>query len=99
MLSKIQKDIENEIRGSGLDYQFNWDVVNNRLRLKTYWHVMNDAGYYIGATPVTVWFDIAGKREFSVRVANTGECFGLRDVIIDRVWWAIEKLDIYNDKI
>ena len=72
------------VHGSGIDYAFDYKRMrNNILRLKTYYHVMNDAGYYIAAVPVCCWIPLDNPLDFKIRCRNTGNCDGLRDYLTD----------------
>ena len=53
--------IEDHTSGSGMDYDYEWSIKGNVMRLKTHYHMMNDNGYYTGSTPVCIWFDMSGK--------------------------------------
>lgn len=77
-------------QGSGLDYAFDYKRMrNNILRLKTYYHVMNDAGYYIVAVPVCCWIPLDNPLDFKIRCRNTGNCDGLRDYLADLLYNAL----------
>lgn len=92
MITQMCKRIKNETHGNGLNYAYDFKVVNNRLRIKTYWQVMNDMGYYVGPTPVTVWIDL-NTNEIEVRCANTGICQDLADHIYARFSAAVEMIN------
>lgn len=84
-ISKI-KSAMNKIHGSGLDYDFEWSVKDSNLILKTYYHVMNDCGYYVAVIPVTVWFPLNNPENFRIRCRNTKSCFGIRDYLADSIY-------------
>lgn len=79
-INKI-KAAMNRISGSGLDYEYEWSVKGSKLVLKTYYHVMNDCGYYVSVIPVTVWFPLDNPENFRIRCRNTGRALGIRDML------------------
>lgn len=87
-ISKI-KSAMRMIRGSGLDYAFEWSYKGSNLILKTYYHVMNDCGYYVSVIPVTVWFPLDNPENFRIRCRNTKESFGIRDYLTDTIYYAL----------
>lgn len=91
MITKMCNKIKDATHGNGLNYDYDFKVVNGRLRIKTRWQIMNDMGYYVGSTPVTVWIDL-NTNEIIVRCANTGICQDLADCIYQRFEWAIDTL-------
>lgn len=87
-ISKI-KAAMNRISGSGLDYEYEWAVKGSKIVLKTYYHVMNDCGYYVAVIPVTVWFPLNDPENFRIRCRNTKSCFGIRDYLADTIYYAL----------
>lgn len=81
----------NKIHGSGLDYDFEWSVKGSNLILKTYYHVMNDYGYYVAVIPVTVWFPVDNPENFRIRCRNTGFYLGIRDMLMDTIYSALRE--------
>lgn len=88
VITKI-KAAMNRISGSGLDYEYEWSVKDSKLILKTYYHVMNDYGYYVAVIPVTVWFSLNDFGSFQIRCRNTKESFGIRDYLTDTIYYAL----------
>lgn len=88
VITKI-KAAMNMISGSGLDYEYGWSVKGSKLILKTYYHVMNDCGYYVAVIPVTVWFPLNDPENFRIRCRNTKESFGIRDYLTDTIYYAL----------
>lgn len=86
--SKIKSAV-NKIHGSGLDYDFGWAVKGSNLILKTYYHVMNDYGYYVAVIPVTVWFPLDNPENFRIRCRNTGRALGIREMLTDTIYYAV----------
>lgn len=89
-ISKI-KSAMNKIHGSGLDYEYEWLVKGRNLILKTYYHVMNDYGYYVAVIPVTVWFPVDNPENFRIRCRNTGFYLGIRDMLTDTIYSALRE--------
>lgn len=87
-ISKI-KSAMHMIRGSGLDYEYEWSVKGSKLVLKTYYHVMNDCGYYVSVIPVTVWFPLDNPENFRIRCRNTGRALGIQDMLTDTIYYAV----------
>ena len=87
-ISKI-KSAMHMIRGSGLDYEYEWSVKGSKLVLNTYYHVMNDCGYYVSVIPVTVWFPLNNPGNFRIRCKNTGRALGIRDMLTDTIYYAV----------
>lgn len=69
--------------GSGLDAEFEWTESRKYYHLHTWYHYMNDAGYYDGWIPVHVYFpkDETMLERFYVRCRNTGKYIFLRDYL------------------
>lgn len=89
-INKI-KAAMNRISGSGLDYEFEWSARGSNLILKTYYHVMNDYGYYVAVIPVTVWFPLNNPENFRIRCRNTGFCYGIKDYLADSIYYALRR--------
>jgi len=89
--NKLAKLIEDKIKGSGFDYEFEWTTKGDILRLKTGYHVINDNGTYVGRTPVAVWFDVNKPEDFVLRINNNPFrcCYGLKEYAEDTVYNAI----------
>lgn len=89
IISKIKSAMD-EIHGSGLNYEYEWLVKGSNLILKTYYRVMNDYGYYVSTIPVTVWFPLDNPENFRIRCKNTGYCLGIRDMLTDTIYYALQ---------
>ena len=87
-ISRIKAAMDG-IHGSGLDYAFEWSDNGSNLILKTYYHVMNDHGYYVSVIPVTVWFPLDNPENFRIRCRNTGRALGIRDMLTDTIYHAL----------
>ena len=87
-ISRI-KAAMNRISGSGLDYEYEWSVKGSKLVPKTYYHVMNDCGYYVSVIPVTVWFPLDNPENFRIRCKNTGRALGIQDMLTDTIYHAV----------
>lgn len=87
-INKI-KSAMNKIHGSGLDYAYVWSDKGSNLLLKTYYHVMNDYGYYVSVIPVTVWFPLNNPENFRIKCRNTGRALGIRDMLTDTIYYAV----------
>lgn len=90
IISKI-KSVMHMIRGSGLDYAFEWSDKGSNLILKTYYHVMDDYGYYVAVIPVTVWFPLNNPENFRIRCRNTGFCYGIKDYLTYSIYHALRE--------
>ena len=81
------RHIEDHTSGSGMDYRYEWAIKGNVVRLKTFYHLMNDNGYYTGSTPVCIWFDMeTSPIDFKVRCTNKN---GLREYLEDLFYNAV----------
>lgn len=87
-INKI-KSAMHMIRGSGLDYEYEWSVKGSKLVLKTYYHIMNDCGYYVSVIPVTGWFPLDNPENFRIICRNTGRALGIRDMLTDTIYYAV----------
>lgn len=91
---KIKTAIDS-VRGSGLDYAFDYKRMrNNILRLKTYYHLMNEDGYYIAAVPVCCWIPLDNPRDFKIRCRSTGNCYELREYLTDLFYKALKGVEL-----
>lgn len=83
------------VHGSGLDYAFDYKrMKNNVLRLKTYYHVMNETGYYTAVVPVCCWIPLDNPTAFKIRCRNSGDCWGLRDYLTDLFYNALSGIEL-----
>ena len=41
------KHVEDHTSGSGMDYKYDWSIKGNTVRLKTYYHLLNENGYFL----------------------------------------------------
>lgn len=82
MASKVKAALDS-VRGSGQDCAFDYKLMkNNVLRLKTYYSVMNEIGFYIAAVPICFWIPLDSPTDFKIRCRNTGACTGYIAVAI-----------------
>jgi hypothetical protein len=54
------------ISGSGLDFDFDVNESKSNYIIKTYYHELNDMGYYCGIDPITIYISKHDAREFTV---------------------------------
>lgn len=84
-----------QLHGNGLDFDFEYKRMrNNILRLKTYYHVMNENGYYIAVVPVCCWIPLDNPTAFKIRCRNTCDCYGLRDYLTDLFYNALQGVEL-----
>jgi hypothetical protein len=80
----FEKAVKSNTHGSGLNYDYNFKWKGNILTVDTHYQLMNEAGYYVGSTPVKIKIDSARPEVISIRCRNTGKnCYGLRDELYD----------------
>lgn len=72
--------------GNGLNFEFVWKEHAKSFELSTFYHYMNDAGYYTDVLPVHVWFPKKDVFQFKVRCRNINE---LRYYIEDLIFYAL----------